>query len=104
VSVFGGDHTATREVSAYTDAKGVVRLFAEAARDWRGWQGAKVWESLEGELRLEMTIDRSGHVTFRVQMWSTFKHDEWRLDTRIGLDAGSLEALASEARRLWGQE
>lgn len=53
VAVVAHDHSAVRCVYAYTDAHGIARLFAEAARDWNGWDGRKVWESLEGEFRME---------------------------------------------------
>ena len=105
IAVLARDHSAVRRVSAYRDTHGVMRLFSEAARDWRGWQGAKVWESLEGELRLEMTTDRSGHVTLRARIRSSDRgYDEWCVETQIGLEAGGLEAIAADARRLWGQE
>ncbi len=47
VSVISHDHSATLRVCAYTDRAGVPRLLAGAAKDWRGWQGPKVWESLD---------------------------------------------------------
>ncbi len=96
------DHFGARRVSAYTDADGVVRLFSEAARDWRGWSATKTWESLEGELRLQLTIDRAGHVTLTVRLRSTQGiHDAWLVETSLGLEAGQLESIAAEARQLW---
>ena len=52
VSVVARDHSVSRIVYAYTDALGVAALFAQAAQEWKGWDGAKVWQSIEGELRL----------------------------------------------------
>jgi len=31
----------------------LVLFFEEMERDWRGWDGARSWESLEGDLRIE---------------------------------------------------
>lgn len=102
VAVVARDHSASRSVYAYTDALGVARLFADAARDWRGWDGSKVWQSLEGELRLEMSADGRGHVFLRVQIRSNpGGSDPWQLDAEIGLDAGQLGEIAARARRLW---
>ena len=104
IAVIARDHSAVREISSYTDAYGIVRLFSEAARDWRGWQGRKVWESLEGELRLEMTSDRRGHVALGVRIRSSVGGpDSWCVDTQISLDAGRLEAVAGDAKRLWAE-
>jgi hypothetical protein len=103
VSVVARDHSASRKVCAYTDARGVVKMFAEAARDWKGWQGAKVWQSLEGELRLELRADHLGHVSLRAEIRSdSGGADPWRLDAEVGLDAGQLDSIAAGAKALWG--
>lgn len=103
ISVVAGDHAASRRVYAFPDPCGVVRLFEEAARDWKGWEGPKVWESLERELRLELSADRRGHISLRVQIRSPpGGRDPWRLEAEIGLDAGQLDDIATRARALWG--
>jgi len=102
VSVIAHDHSATRRVYAYTDGAGIARLFADAAREWKGWNGVKVWESLEGELRIELSIDRLGHVIVAVQLRSDpGGSDRWQLDAELGLDAGQLDGVARGADRLW---
>jgi hypothetical protein len=103
VTVGARDHSATRRVYAHTDGQGVARLFSEAAAEWRGWRGCKSWESLEGELRLELTTDRLGHVTLAVRIRSDpGGADPWQLDAELSLDSGQLERIAGEADRLWG--
>src|SRR2546425_9319376 len=98
VSVVARDHSAIRPVYAYTDAHGIARLFAEAARDSNGWHGPKVWESLEGELRMELTMDRLGHVALRVRIRSDAGgRDPWEHDAELALEAGQLEAIARDA-------
>jgi len=102
VSVMSHDHSATRRVYAYTDGAGISRLFADAAEEWRVWKEPKVWESLEGELRIELSIDRLGHVAVAVRVRSDpGGSDPWRLDAELGLDAGQLDGVAREANRLW---
>lgn len=102
VAVRSHDHSATRRVYAFTDGPGITGLFTEAAEQWNGWQGAKVWESLEGELRIELSIDRLGHVTVGIRVRSDQGgSDEWQLEAELGLDAGQLERVARDARQLW---
>jgi hypothetical protein len=102
VSVMAHDHSASRRVYAYTGSAGIARLFADAAREWRGWVDAKVWESLEGEFRIALTIDRLGHVTVAARVRSDpCGSDRWQLDAEVGLDAGQLEGVAKEAHQLW---
>jgi hypothetical protein len=105
ISVVGRDHSASRTVYAYTDALGIVRMFADAARDWKGWDGNRVWQSLEGELRLEMSTDRRGHVSLRAEIRSDpGGSDAWRLDAEVALDAGQLDDIATRARAMWTAE
>jgi hypothetical protein len=102
VSVVAHDYSATRRVCAYTDRAGVARLFAEAARDWSGWRGAKIWESIDGDLRLELRTDRLGHATLTVRVrYDTGGSGSWRLETDVGLEAGQLHTIARDAERLW---
>jgi hypothetical protein len=104
LSVLHLNYSASRSVSAYTDPDGIARLWADAAREWRGWHGAKVWESLEGELRIQLSTDRAGHVELRVRLRSDAGvSDPWSIETSIGLDAGALESIARDAKRLWAQ-
>ena len=87
---------ATAPVGSYM-SDGLGDFFAELARDWRGWEGTRRWESLEGELTLLAESDRSGHVYVRVHL-----HDgapaRWMVELRLTLEAGQLERLAAKAR------
>ena len=103
VSVIAFDHSATRRVYAYImDGAGIARLFAEAAREWRGWNGSKTWESLEGELRIERSVDTLGHVLVAVRVRSDQDiSDRWQLHAELTLDSGQLDDVARGADRLW---
>jgi hypothetical protein len=71
-------------------------LFAYLAANWKGWTGERTWESLEGELRLAATCDRTGHVRINIHL-----HDGapalWKVNTSVMVEAGQLERLAEEA-------
>jgi hypothetical protein len=102
VSVVARDHSVSRIVYAYTDAFGVAALFAQAAHEWKGWDGAKVWQSIEGEMRLELSHDLRGQVTVRIRIRSDpGGADSWQHEADIGLDAGRLDAVALSAKTLW---
>lgn len=91
-------HSASRRVCCYTDPEGVANLFADAAAHWRGWSGAKRWESIEGEMALELTADRTGHITLAVTINNDLGvPDSWCLTSQLTLEAGQLEALARDA-------
>ncbi len=81
----------------YTFMSGVpIDLFEAIAREWRGWQGPKQWESLEGELKLTATMDRTGHVSVQVELR---RGGAWELRAWIVLEAGQLDAIAAQLRR-----
>lgn len=42
---------------------GLAKFFGELAACWRGWNGPKVWNSLENEFSLTCDHDGLGHVT-----------------------------------------
>ncbi|HEX6336167.1 MAG TPA: DUF6228 family protein [Jiangellaceae bacterium] len=45
----------------------LVLFFEEMERDWRGWDGDRTWESLQGDLRIEARHEH-GHVQSRVTL------------------------------------
>jgi hypothetical protein len=87
--------SASREV--YTFMSGVpTQLFDAMAREWRGWAGTKQWESLEGELKLTATRDRTGHITVQVDL---HRPGAWELRVWLTLEAGQLDRIAEQLRR-----
>ena len=103
VELRSSDYRAVRRVCAYTDPRGIARIFREAANSWRGWSGVKTWCSIEGELTLSLKHDALGHVAMEVSVHHDSGNlDPWRLRAEIGLEAGQLERLASEAQRFFG--
>jgi len=67
--------------------------------DWRGWSGERVWESIEGTLRLTATHDGLGTVLLRARLARSLYLDDWVADVALWLDAGGLRALARGAAR-----
>jgi hypothetical protein len=80
-------------------------LLAEMARQWSGWRGELIWQSLEGELVLRCAHDRLGHVSIRVELRSGFfaNPDDWQVSATVMTEAGQLEELARRAAIFFGQ-
>ena len=76
-----------------------ARLFAEAARDWRGWTGSKSWQAIDGELTLSLSMDGLGHGRLSVSMSDGDEH----LEGCIHLEAGQLASLANSITDLFGE-
>jgi hypothetical protein len=95
VTLTGPDLSASRQV--YAGWSGgfthLATFFADLADQWRGWQGERVFESIEGDLRIQATHD--GHVNLRVTLWESTVPDGWKVQAEVGLDAG--EALSNAA-------
>lgn len=102
VSLRSSSHSAAKRVCCYTDPEGVATLFDDAAANWRGWSGAKCWDSIEGELSLQLTADHTGHVTLAVVInHDLCGPDSWRVESQLSLEAGQLEQLAKDGRRIF---
>jgi len=93
------------ETPPYLNNLGPARLFRDAACHCKGWEGSKSWESSKGELRLEITTDRVGHVFVVVQVGSDFCEtsdysgpDPWRIVAQITLEAGQLKTVARQMK------
>lgn len=99
-SLRSSSHSAAKRVCCYTDPQGVANLFEEAATNWRGWSGAKRWDSIEGELSLQLVADHTGHLTLTVVINNDLGGpDSWRVESQLSLEAGQLEQLAKDASR-----
>jgi hypothetical protein len=97
VSLAFANMTATAEVYAEPIyAPPPTKFFAELARMWRGWDGNKRWNSLEGELELECTRDKLGHIELRCALRPDWFPPPWHVHARILLEAGQLEIVAAE--------
>ena len=69
------DLQASLRVSAHyaTGFNDLAAFFRALASDWRGWQDARTYESLDHDLRLTATHD--GHVRLTAQLCN--EPDEW---------------------------
>jgi len=92
VTVRDGTLSATAEVCA--DVMGVgAQLISEMAAEWRGWEGTKQWQSLEGTMRLAASQDRAGHISLQVQLHESLYREGWRVQVTLPLEPGQLDAL-----------
>lgn len=80
------------------------QLFGELAGNWRGWQGAKTWLSLEGELEIQATSDSTGHVTLQFKVPAYVAGPSaWSAQCSVVVEAGQLERLAQESHEFFGK-
>ena len=77
-------------------------FFDDLAKHWKGWSDTKSWTSLEGELGLEATTDRLGHIYLRVTLRAIEISANWTVQTTLLIEAGQLDRLAMEATRVFG--
>ena len=78
-------------------------FFQDIAQNCRGWNGAKSWHALEGELELTATCDSLGHITIWVQLQPNAGQG-WRVISYAHAEAGQLESLSRRAAQFFGRE
>lgn len=91
---------ATRTVGNHY-ASGFVDLaefFMAMEKDWRGWDGARRWASLEDELSIEAQHD--GHVRLTIVLRDVYPWT-WTATAHLKLDPGEqLSSAAADIRAL----
>lgn len=100
------DHQARMRVyawSPYSPEPDLGALLDELAESWMGWEGPKVWRSVEGELSLTFRHDGIGQVTLEACLNPRANGGpSWSLATKLTVDPGALGSIAADARRLLG--
>jgi len=104
VEVAGGPVTAMKTVWGYTDTSFLVDLFSSIAADWKGWAGERNWESIEGDLKITASSDKLGHIRLEVYIRNNDQENDWRIQTPVYLDAGSLDGVAKSVGRFFNQK
>ena len=100
VTIMERNLSATKVVyGAYSDGfDRLAEFFTGLARDWRGWEGERTYESLEHQLRIVATHD--GHVHLKVRLWQSTDPNGWSVETRLTLEPGEeLARLADSMTR-----
>ena len=64
----------------------LVRYFEDLEHFFSGWEGERVFESIEQDLRLVATHD--GRVRLGVRLWQYVTRDPWTVETTVVLQAG----------------
>jgi uncharacterized protein DUF6228 len=89
----------SREVYAYTDARGLSDFFGELAACRRPWGETRIWESLEGEFALSAACSALGQVTFSIRIRDMLGGaEEWDVKARVVTELGALPTIAGHAR------
>jgi hypothetical protein len=79
----------------------LIAYFDDIAANWRGWNGAKTYESLEGDLRLDAQHDGFGDVKVMVELKGDVPPYAWVATGGVITDPGAqMEEAASNARVL----
>jgi hypothetical protein len=94
-----GIHVTMRS-DAYMAESGSPEFFRDLAAHWRGWDGKKTWGLLEGDLVVEFSHDRIGHVRTVVKMRPPMP-DAWSVAATLTVDPVALEKLAVDADRFF---
>src|ERR1035438_3351558 len=62
----------------YEDEPAHLKAFFDGlATNWKGWSGKMEWNSLEGELSLDASIDSTGHISLSVHIRSGHSPFDW---------------------------
>lgn len=88
--------SAKKQIWGFTDCEMLVDLFRYMADNWKGWEGAANWASLENDLALSCTCDRLGHIYLATTLRDTCASARWTAHFTIMVEAGQLASIAAD--------
>jgi len=91
VTVSNTGLNASSRVDAYM-SEGIVELFEDIAKNWRGWKGEK--SAGTSDFGLNCTSDMLGHTFMSVTL--TSQVNNWDVEMTLRLDAGQLDDVAKK--------
>jgi hypothetical protein len=99
-------HLTGRGLSAVLDVEeagweptSLADFLGALARDWRGWDGEREWQSAEAELRLTARHDKTNTVLVTVEI-EEGAPPRWRCEAELELEPGAFHQLAEDVRSL----
>lgn len=86
----------------HSDGPDLALYFQELADHWNGWDGCKIWESVEGDLKFDATYDILGYVNLTVSLIKNQGNlSEWKFVGVLRVELGSLDAYAKSFKNLF---
>ncbi len=98
VTVTGEGLSASAKIYAYQPYSRITTLFDTLAVNWSGWTGVKQWSSLEGELTLKCTSQKTGIIKLNITLLSGHYDDDWSIETKIYIEPNQLDKIASDMK------
>jgi hypothetical protein len=97
------DLIAIREVYYHNGDPKPSTLFSDLAAQSKPWRESKVWESLEGELRIEAKSDSTGHVYLHLTISRHEGTEPWRVQSQVVTEFGQLQSIATSAAAFFNE-
>jgi len=88
----------SKRVWGYSDCELFVDLFESMAAEWRGWEGEKIWSSIEGEFSVSGASDKKGHIRLKLGFTKFEGSEPWKLESILNLEAGLIDGIAKKLR------
>ena len=102
VSVEGDGPQVSKKIYDHIDPAGIATLFDACARDWKGWSDQRFWESIEGDLRIDVSSSWTGRITIEVCIRDTGGTENWLVRVPVFTEAGALDRIARQCRTFFG--
>lgn len=86
----------------YNDGERIKSYFKDLSDHWKGWEGAKKWESVEKDFILSATHNRLGIVEVQVQLEKELNNNErWEFKGIVEIELGSLDDVVKKIETLF---
>ncbi|MFW7381046.1 MAG: DUF6228 family protein [Oligoflexus sp.] len=86
----------------HTDGQDLALYFQELADHWNGWDGSRIWKSVEDDLQFDATYDILGYVNLKVSLIKNQGSlSEWKFVGVVRIEVGSLDPYAKSFKSLF---
>ena len=102
VTAAGRGFSVATSVYSYSSPS-LSKFFDEIAESNPSENGTFLWETLEGELRLEVTRDLLGHIflVFYMRSPDIGSNRWWSFTGRLVLELGAMKSLCKRVHKFW---
>lgn len=68
-----------------------IRFFEEMNKEWKGWQGLKVWDAMTGEYSMSASFKPTGLILLVADINSQTSNTDWKSTLALPIEPGQLD-------------
>lgn len=76
-------------------------FFEEMNKEWKGWQGLKVWDAMTGEYSMSASFKPTGLILLVADINSQTSNTDWKSTLALPIEPGQLDNYTEKIRNFF---